>query len=212
MFAGKVSRSSGITSVLVIAITWVVGAPLPTKAEDTLVQTTSAKDTTDRYLFELSTHTIKFGKEFGNNDLYLAFRPSSTLGISEFLVVPTNDSSTVLNSDGQSHAFTETFLLGVGMDHYWHPYDFDVGLRSEVDYTSYFHSFDFQTNEFSFNGLAEFIVVKRFNRFSVGASTGPIMTWLYDKSTFYESDYNEIITSNNMTISLTAEVFARLYW
>ena len=106
MFAGKVSRSSGITSVLVIAITWVVGAPLPTKAEDTLVQTTSAKDTTDRYLFELSTHTIKFGKEFGNNDLYLAFRPSSTLGISEFLVVPTNDSSTVLNSDGQSHAFT----------------------------------------------------------------------------------------------------------
>jgi hypothetical protein len=88
------------------------------------------------------------------------------------------------------------------------PFPFEVPADN---YTSYFHSFDFQSNEFSLNGLAEFIVAKRFNRFSVGASAGPILTWLYDKATFYESDYNEVITSNNMTISLTAEVFARLY-
>ena len=161
-------------------------------------------------MVELSTRSLKIGHEIGNNDLYFSIRSTNDMIFEDYLY--TRNDSVINNEQGYSSA-KGLITMGLGYDAYWHPFNLDLGVRTEIAYSRPYASYQAHyQNTFGIVNDLNFIVNKRFDRFSVGAAAGPETNWNFGHWISLENPNGRIDKEDNeISIDLSIEVFARVY-
>lgn len=167
-------------------------------------------DSTSRFMVELSTRSLKIGHEIGNNDIYLSIRSTNRMLFEDYLYTR---GDTVIYAVENYTSAAGTIAVGLGYDAYWHPSNFDLGIRAEIAYSKPYVSYQSNyRNTFGIINDLNFIVNKRFDRFSVGAAAGPETTWDFGHWISLENPNGRIDKKNHIiSTDLSIEVFARVY-
>ena len=172
----------------------------------TLAQGQDAKVDSTRWMLEVSTRDVKFGRKIGGGDIYAFLNFSGTWGIGSD-EYRRND-TVLLSDDWFPLAEDGSLTFGAGFDKYWKREFGRLGVREELS-TTHPPRQDADYTIYELSSYTGAIFLVDLGNVSLGFSLGPQLTWRYERTTYRDSAYSQFSRSHKGTIEGVGEVLGR---